>query len=117
VAQHAGLSRERWVQFSLDQQILMIGNEMHRATKLMKFEDRERLRHTYERVLYLCDLTIAIHSRRGLRRELLRWRDLVAQLYIDREPEAARHRQALAVLLRFTPQAAMQIPHVLGSPS
>jgi hypothetical protein len=114
VAQHAGLTRERWAQFSLDQQILMVGNEMHRAAKLMKPEDRERLRYAYERVLYLCDLTIALHSRRGLRRELLRWRDLIAQLYIDHEPDAMQHRQALEVLLRFTPQAATQIPHVLG---
>lgn len=117
MAQHAGLTRERWAQFTLDQQILMIGNEMHRAAKLMKPEDRERLRSAYERVLYLCDLTVALHSRRGLRRELLRWRDLIAQLYIDPQSDAARHRQVFEVLLRFTPQAAAQIPHVLGRAS
>ncbi len=29
--QHSSLSPERWAQFNLDQQILMIGNEMNRG--------------------------------------------------------------------------------------
>jgi len=47
------------VAFSLDQQILMIGNEMNRAAKLLATADRERLRSCYERVLRLTDLTVA----------------------------------------------------------
>jgi len=63
---------------TIDQQILMIGNEMNRAGKLRNPDDRERRASAYERVLYLTDLTIQAHSRRGLRRELPRWRDLAA---------------------------------------
>jgi len=42
---------ERWAGFPLAQQILMIGNEMNRAVKLFREEDKERLRNCYERVL------------------------------------------------------------------
>ena len=114
MTQHAGLTAERWSRFDLDRQILMIANEMNRASRLVGLDDRASLRRTYERVLRLVDLTVATRPRRGLRRELLRWRDLVAALYISSEPKAVEHRQAFRCLLQFTPTAAKQIPHVLS---
>jgi hypothetical protein len=112
VSQHASLSPERWAQFSLDQQILMIGNEMHRGSKQMDYPASLRL--SYERVLRLTDLTIEVNPRRTLRRELLRWRDLVAALYVATEPDPEAHREAFRQLLLLTPVAAQQIPYVLG---
>jgi hypothetical protein len=91
----------------------MIGNEMHRCAKLFAPEDRARLRSGYERVLQLTDLSIACRPRRALLRELLRWRDLVAALYVADAPAPAAHRAVFEVLLRFTPVAAAQIPHVI----
>jgi len=44
----------------------------------------------------------------------LRWRDLIADLYIRTEPSAADHDTAFRALLQFTPVAAQQIPFVLG---
>jgi hypothetical protein len=110
--QHASLTPERWSTFSRDQQILMVANEMNRASKLFAAEDRQRLLGSFERVLRLTDLTIATQSGSSLRRELLRWRDLVAELYISPEPSLAAHRAAFRVLLQFTPAAYAQIPHV-----
>ncbi len=95
--QHGSLTVERWSAFSLDQRILMIGNE----------------RSGYERVLRLTDLTVACRPRRALPRELLRWRDLVAELYVSESPSIVRHRATFRVLLWLTPAAATQIPHVL----
>lgn len=114
MSQHAGLSIERWAEFTLDQQILMIGNEMHRAGKMMRADDGARRRNAYERALYLTDLTVQLHARHGLRRELLRWRDHLAQLYLDESPDPRTHREVFRVLLRFTPEASRQIPHVIG---
>jgi len=68
VTQHATLTPERWTTFSLDQQILMIANEMNRASKLFGAEDRDLLKGCYERVLRLTDLTI---EARGLEPALL----------------------------------------------
>ena len=111
--QHAGLTPQRWAAFPLDRQILMIGNELHRAGKLLGPADRDRLRDALERVLALTDLTVAVHERPTLRRELLRWRDLVAALYVAAEPRSADLRAAFRCLLQFTRASAEQIPLLL----
>jgi hypothetical protein len=112
--QHASLSAERWSSFPLEQQILSVANEMNRASKLFAAEDRSRLLNCYERVLRLVDLTVETSTKPALRRELLRWRDLVAELYLDPNPEPARHRAAFKAMLLLHPVAARQIPFVLG---
>lgn len=112
--QHANLSPERWSTFSLDQQILMIGNEMNRANRSLDLGEVSELRLSYERVLRLVDLTVEVQKRSTLRKELLRWRDLIAELYIHPDPDPAEHRAAFRSLLLFTPIAAEQIPFVLG---
>jgi hypothetical protein len=114
VTQHASLTPERWGRFDLDQQILMIANEMGRASGLMEPDSLPSLRRTYERVLRLVDLTVATRNRKGLRRELLRWRDLVAALYVAPGPERESHAAAFRALLQLNPTAAKQIPHVLS---
>ena len=114
MTQHATVTAERWAGYTLDQQILMIANEMNRSGKLMTPTDRERRRRAYERILNLVDLTVAVRERKSLRRELLRWRDLVAALYLAEPPDPRRHADAFRCLLRFTPAASRQIPFVLG---
>ena len=114
MTQHATVTVERWAGYTLDQQILMIANEMNRSGKLMAPTDRERRLRAYERVLNLVDLTVAVRERKSLRRELLRWRDLVAALYLAEPPDSRRHADAFRCLLRFTPAASRQIPFVLG---
>lgn len=113
MTQHAGLTEERWSQFDLDSQVLMIANEMNRTTRLLADEDPTPRRRGYERVLRLTDLTIATRPRPALRRELLRWRDLIAELYVENAPAADRHRAALRVLLQLRPAAAGQIALLL----
>lgn len=111
--QHASLSPERWSAFGLEQQILMISNEMHRAGKLLAAAKWDSLGSCYERVLRLVDLTVAVQSKSTLRRELLRWRDLVAELCVAACPDSASHAAALRALLLLTPGSARQIPYVL----
>ena len=109
MAQHAALTAERWSTFSFDQQILMIANEMHRAGTLTGADDGERRANAYERVLQLTDLTIRTSPRRAARRELLRWRDLAAALYVQPVGNRAEHEAAWRCLLRFTPEASRQL--------
>ena len=111
--QHASLSVEKWSVIPLEQQILMIANEMNRASKLLQPEDLERRNGSYERILRLVDLTIETRSQRGLRRELLRWRELIASLYHSTESDQALHRAAFRCLLQLNPTAARQIPFLL----
>ena len=114
--QHAELTPERWARFSLDRQILMIANEMNRGLKLVAVADEPLLRDCYERVLRLVDLTVEVNARAGLRRELLRWRDLIAALYISEVPSAGDHRAAFRCLLGFTPAAFQQLDYLMPSP-
>jgi hypothetical protein len=114
MSQHSSLSPERWAQFNLDQQILMIGNEMNRAQRSIELGDLKSLSLSYERVLRLLDLTVEVQRRPTLRRELLLWRGLIAELYIRTEPSTSDHDAAFRALLQLTPVAAQQIPFVLG---
>ena len=61
----------------------------------------------------LVDLTVAVSRRRGLRRELLRWRELVASLYMAAEGEPVAHDDAFRALLLLNPISAQQIPFLL----
>lgn len=114
VSPHRSLSEERWSEFTLDQQILMIGNEMNRAKRLLDSADRDRLRNCYERILALTDLTIRVNRKSTLRRELLRWRDLIAELFLSADPERRDHMATFQSLLLFTPEASKQRQHVLS---
>lgn len=115
MSQHSGLDAERWSQFDLDSQILMIGNEMNRATRWVDAGRLDALRRGYERVLRLTDLTVACHRRATLVRELLRWRDLVAALFVSDEPDRTRHADAFRALLRLSPVASKQIGALPGA--
>src|SRR2546423_1332523 len=103
MTQHSSLTVERWREFPLHKQVIMIANEMHRASKLLAARDTDLRRGSYERVLRLLDLTVQANPRRNLRRELLRWRDLAAALYIAEQPDRAEHIAALKCLLLTTP--------------
>jgi hypothetical protein len=94
----------------------MIGNEMNRALRLIRMDNRSSLALAYERVLRLVDLTVEVQKGYGIRRELLRWRDLAAELYLRPEPDEAQHAAIFRCLLQLTPEAARQIPIVLGRP-
>jgi hypothetical protein len=113
--QHTGLSPEKWAGYPRAQQILMIANEMNRASKLFGQADRQRLLGSYERLLTLANLTIQVTDSRSLRRELLRWRDLVAQQYVANEPDPAAHAAIFRALLQLHPEAWKQLPHVSGA--
>lgn len=113
--QHSGLSRERWETFSYDQQILMIANEMHRTARLIRLGAWDRVRPALERVLRLTDLTISCVASATRRRELLRWRDLAASLYLQDQPDAGAHERAFRCLLQFTPTAFQQTALLLDS--
>jgi hypothetical protein len=62
----------------------------------------------------LTDLTVQGDLNPTLRRELLRWRDLIAELYVSGHGNPTAHRAAFRALLQLRPHAAKQIPLLLG---
>lgn len=113
MTQHGSLNAERWAHFDLDRQILMIGNEMNRTSRLLGEDRGDARRLGYERVLRLTDLTVACQPKPTFRRELLRWRDLVAALYVSTGGSQDSHFRAFRALLQLRPMAAKQIPFLL----
>jgi hypothetical protein len=112
VTQHAGLTEERWKRFTLPQQILQIGAEMQRARSLFGPSEGTLLRDCYERALRLTDLTVRVQSNRSLRRELARWRGVVAELYLRDRPDTDAHVEAFRALLLLNGESATQLPYL-----
>jgi hypothetical protein len=112
MTQHGSLTAQRWARFSREQQVLMISNEMHRASRLLSEDLTENRRLAYERVLRLVDLSVEVARQRSLRRELLRWRDLVGELFVAKHAMPTAHAAALRVLLQLTPGSAAQLVYV-----
>ena len=110
MTQHASIAPERWSKFTLAQQILQIGVEMQRAQSSFSPLDPMSLRASYERALRLVDLTVQVNEIPNLRRELLRWRGVIAGLYVGGAPDAATHKNALRVLLELNPETSRQLP-------
>ncbi len=73
---HKNLTPEKWNNFSLKEQILMIGSEVLRAKNWLEHKDIETTIDCYERALELIDLTVN-NSRINLeqRRRLLQLRE------------------------------------------
>jgi hypothetical protein len=49
-----------------------------------------------------------------VRRELLRWRDLIGALYVAAAPSTEDHRAAFRYLLQLNPTASRQIEYLLS---
>ena len=109
MTQHAELTMERWSAFGLAKQLLQIAAEMQRGTRPVRTGEMERVRAGYERVLRLVDLTVQSNPGLGLRRELLRWRGVVGELYVSDVSDPERHRLALRVLLRLHPESSQHV--------
>ena len=56
-----------------------------------------------------------MNESRSLRREMLRWRDLVAEQYIAPQADPAAHGAIFRALLQFHPEAWKQLPYVTGA--
>ena len=56
---HKNLTLEKWSKYTLGQQVLMIGNELNRATNLLKNNMIPEVKNCYERAMELTDLTSA----------------------------------------------------------
>ena len=70
------------------------------------------VKKAYERILRLIDLTVEVNSNRALRRELLRFREVIGELYLADKPMPKQHHQAMRVLLLMNVSASAQLKHL-----
>jgi hypothetical protein len=88
----------RWHNFPRSQQILMIANELNRAKNMMKKRDQKEVINACERAFELIDLTIDTTRALLMRKELLRYRDVLAQIYISNNNDAKLMAKLIRVL-------------------
>ena len=107
---HPSLTTEKWSGYSLDQQLLMIGNEINRLINGIKAGQNEsERRSTIERAFELTDLTISC-QKGSLQKELLLWRDVLATLYLlnyDDFSASPLSQKLYKVLLLMNPKTAL----------
>jgi len=99
--QHKTLTEEKWKQFPFYKQILMIANEMNRAGSWLEKKDFEEVKRCYERALELVDLTICVLTKKKYLREFLRFREVLAEMYIEEQPAIEKNQRLISVLLLF----------------
>lgn len=112
MSQHAELTAERWARSTLGQQILQIGVELHRGESALRPERMRELRNGHERLLRPIDLTVQVNSGLSLRREWLRLREVIGELYLREEPDSVQHRAASIVTLQLHPDSAPQVEYL-----
>lgn len=96
---------ERWHNFSICRQLLMIINELQRAGNWIKRQDQEEAMRAYERAFELVDLTVDSAKHSNFVKELLRWRELLAAAYIDKNYKEVRNNELLSILLTLNHEA------------
>lgn len=99
---HKNLSQERWNSLDIIHQILNISSELNRARNRLpeRFSDKQL---SLERALELIDFSIEDRSKwnKGRLRELLRFRDLVAENYVLKKSSEDELKILLKVFLRM----------------
>ncbi len=97
--QHAGLTTEKWAAYSKTQQVLMISNELNRSLSCLKKNYVSDAEKCYERAMELTDLTVEDIRWSGRLKELLRFREVLSELYLSKNADL--NRDCLSVLLSF----------------
>jgi hypothetical protein len=80
---HKTMTPDKWRRFSVEQQILMIGSEFARAKNLLRDHVDTEVVQCYERAMELLDLCAMDPKWRHRLKELLRFRELLGELYLN----------------------------------
>ncbi|PIP23151.1 MAG: hypothetical protein COZ91_03165 [Candidatus Nealsonbacteria bacterium CG_4_8_14_3_um_filter_39_7] len=95
------MTSEKWQKLSKTEQILNIGAEFSRAKNWIQKNDEEYAISSLERAFELLDLTIDDKKwRRGLR-ELLRFREVLAEFYLEKKKNNEEFVKIFKTLLFF----------------
>ncbi len=100
---HKTLTTEKWNSYPRFQQILMIANEMNRAQNALLKNDTQNAIHAWERAFELTDLTINDSSNVRYLKELLRFRELSGELFLN--PDANFSKALMNALISLDPKA------------
>jgi hypothetical protein len=84
----------------------MVANELGRAGSAMAAGDPAEVKRCYERALELLCFTLEVAPRRrALRRELCRFKEVLASLYVSEHLSFQDNQMAQDVLISLSPEA------------
>ena len=98
-----GMTAEKWCSYPRFQQLLFIANELNRAQNLLIKADFGGAEHAWERAFELTDLTLEGDLSRGLQKELLRFRELLGEIFITHD--TLDHKKLIAALIMLDARA------------
>ena len=100
---HRQLNPEKWATYSKTQHILMVSNELNRALNCLSSNHQNDAEKCYERAIELTDLIVEDKRWSGALKELLRFREILSELFLFKDIEL--NRLALSTLLLFNVEA------------
>ena len=98
---HKNLTQERWQKFSKEEQILNIAAELSRAKFWLEKKNEEQILNCLNRAFELIDLTINTFKNQRALKELLRFREVLAQFYINEDKNIEEFKKIFKTLLMF----------------
>ena len=108
IAFHKDMTLEKWASKPPSWQVLSIASELGRAESALKCGLLESFKASLERVLELIDLTVEANlTNGGFIGEMLRFREVLAGIYVDPSPQsyAGQFKSLTKVLLTLEPGA------------
>ena len=102
---HKNLTLKKWCNYSKGQQILMIANELNRAQNWLQKEENFEVNQCYERAFELLDLTLEDKKWHKGIKEILRFREMLAELYVTKEKDKISNKKAYDILITLTPES------------
>ena len=102
---HKNLTEDKWFAYSKAQQLLMIANELNRAKNWINKKNFQDVNLCYERAFELTDLTIADKKWQSRLKELLRFREYLAEQYIIKNKSTKINDQLYKGLISLTPES------------
>lgn len=96
---HRILTKDKWDSFPFFKQILMIANELNRANNWIEKKDFAEVKLCYERAFELLYLTVETLKDRRKLREILRFKEILANLYNEEAPSLEENKNLLKVLV------------------
>ena len=100
---HKTMTTEKWFAYPGFQQLLMIANELNRAQHALEKGEPENAIHAWERAFELIDLTVEDRKNHRLLKELLRFREMLGEVFLS--PDATMNRALFHDLIRLDPVA------------
>jgi hypothetical protein len=93
------MTPERWQKFSKEKQLLNIAAELSRTKFWLERKDESRILSCLNRALELLDLTINGSRQQRDLKELLLFREVLSQFYVDKNKNIHQFKKILKTLL------------------